>query len=90
MDGTNLDPQPMCARRRTCAYNGGKLAKAPPPPPDDPKDMGGHQEEVLSIEKFGGYKIQVKEIIEEKKRQALRSKVKEEKNLRDIRGIEGR
>ena len=52
--------------------------------------MGGHQEEVLSIEKFGGYKIQVKEIIEEKERQALRSKVKEEKNLRDIRGIEGR
>ena len=34
---------------------------------------------LLSIEKFGEYKTEVKEIIEERKRQALRNKVKEEK-----------
>ena len=35
----------------------------------------------LSIEKFGGYKTEVIEIIEERERQALRNKVKEEKHL---------
>ena len=43
------------------------------------KDSGEDQEGVLSIEKFGGYKTQVKERIEE--RQALRNKVKEEKHF---------
>ena len=28
------------------------------------KDSGGDQEEVLSLEKFGGYKTEVREIIE--------------------------
>ena len=46
-------------------------------------DLRGDQEEVLSIEKFGGYKTDVKE----RERQALRNKVKEEKHLRDIRGV---
>ena len=54
------------------------------------KGVGGGQEEVRSTEKFGGYKTEVKEIIEERERQTLRSKVKEEKHLRDIRGVEGR
>ena len=44
------------------------------------KDLGGNQEEILrSIEKFGGYKTEIKEGIEEKERQALRNKVKEGK-----------
>ena len=46
------------------------------------KDLGGDQEEVLSIEKFGGDKTEVKEIIEERERLALRNKVDEEKHLR--------
>ena len=45
------------------------------------KDLGGDQEEVLSIEKFGGYKTEVEEIIEEKERLALRNMVEEEKRL---------
>ena len=45
------------------------------------KDLGGYQEEVLSTEKFGGYKTQVKERIEKRERLALRNKVKEEKSL---------
>ena len=54
------------------------------------KDLRGDQEEVLSIKKFGGYKTEVKEIIEERERLALRNKAKAEKHLRDIRGVEGR
>ena len=42
------------------------------------KDLGGDQEEVLSIEKFGGYKIEARERIEETERQALRNLVKKE------------
>ena len=42
------------------------------------KDSGGGQDEALSIEKFGGYKTDVKERIEERERLALRNKVKEE------------
>ena len=44
------------------------------------------------MEKFGGYKTEVKEIIEERERLlvALRNKVKEEKHLRDIREVGGR
>ena len=52
--------------------------------------LGGDQEEVLSIEKFGGYKTEVKETIEERERLALRNKVKEEKHLGDIRRVDGR
>ena len=51
------------------------------------KDMGGNQEEILSIEKFGGYKAEVKERIEIWERLALRNKVKEEEHLRDVRGV---
>ena len=40
------------------------------------KGLGGNQEEVLSIEKFGGYKTEVKERIQERERLALRNKVK--------------
>ena len=46
------------------------------------KDMGGKQEEIQSIEKFGGYKTEVKERIELSQRLALRNKVKEEEHLR--------
>ena len=41
------------------------------------------------MEKFGGYKTEVKEIIEERETLALRNKVKEEKH-RVIRGLEER
>ena len=46
----------------------------PPPPP-------------LSMEKFSGYKTEVKERIEERERPALRNKVKEEKHLEIYRGL---
>ena len=43
---------------------------------------------ILSIEKFGGYKTEeVKEIIEGRERQALRSKVEEEKHLEIYGGL---
>ena len=45
------------------------------------KDLGRDQEEVLSIEKFGGYKTEVKGRIEEREALALREKVKEKKHL---------
>ena len=44
------------------------------------KDLGGVQEEA-SIEKFGGYKTEVKGVIKERERLALINKVKEEKRL---------
>ena len=37
------------------------------------KDFGENQEEVLSIEKFGGYKTEVKERIEERESLVLRN-----------------
>ena len=40
------------------------------------EDVGGDQEEVLSIEKFGGCRTEVKQIVEERERLALRNKVK--------------
>ena len=46
--------------------------------------------DILSIEKFGGYKTEVKEGIEERGRLALRSKANEDKHSRDIPGFEGR
>ena len=42
------------------------------------KVIPGNQEEILSIEKFAGYKTEVKERIETRERLTLRSKVKEE------------
>ena len=49
--------------------------------------IGGNQEEILlSIEKFAGYKTEVKERIELRERLALRNELKEEEHLRDIRG----
>ena len=51
------------------------------------KGLGGDQEEVLSTEKFGGYKTEVKEVIEERERLALRTKVKEEKHLQIYGGL---
>ena len=46
------------------------------------KDIGGNQEEILSIEKFAGYKTEVKEMIEIRESSlALRNKVKEEEHL---------
>ena len=51
------------------------------------KDIGGNQEEILlSIEKFGGYKTEVKERIETRERLALRNKVKEEEHLERFTG----
>ena len=51
------------------------------------EDLGGDQEEVLSIEEFGGYKTVVKERIEERERLALRKKGEIGEPLRDIRGL---
>ena len=44
------------------------------------KELRGDLEKELSIEKFGGYKTEVKERIEEREKLALRNKVKEEKH----------
>ena len=54
------------------------------------KDIGGNQEEIPSIEKFAGYKTEVKERIEIRDRLALRNKVKEAEHLRDLRGVKRR
>ena len=51
------------------------------------KDIGGNQEEILSIEKFAGYKTEVKERIEIRERLALRNKVKEEEHLKVYGGL---
>ena len=47
---------------------------------------------MLSIEKFGGYKTEVKQrkLVEERERLALRNMVKEEKHLEINGGVEGR
>ena len=50
------------------------------------KDLGD-QEKIVSIEKLGGYKTEVKERIEERKRLVLRNKVKEEKHLKIYGGL---
>ena len=41
------------------------------------KKLGGDQEEVLSIDKFGGCKTEVKKITEERERLALRKEVRQ-------------
>ena len=40
------------------------------------KDLGGNREEILPIDKFGGYTTKVKERIEVRERLALRNKVR--------------
>ena len=54
--------------------------------------LGGNEEEVLqlSIEKFAGYKTEVREKIEIREMLALRNKVKEEEHLRDLRAVKRR
>ena len=54
------------------------------------KEMGENQEETLSIEKFAGYKTEVKGKIDIRERLALRNKVKEEEHFRDLRGVKRR
>ena len=49
--------------------------------------LGGDQEEILSIDKFGGFKTEVKEVIEERGRLALRNKVKQGKHLEIYGGL---
>ena len=44
------------------------------------KDLDEDQKDILSLEKFGGYKTEVKERIEEREMLALRNKVNEEKH----------
>ena len=44
----------------------------------------------MSIEKFGGYKTEVKEKIEDSERLALRNMVKSEKHSGDKQGVEER
>ena len=48
------------------------------------KDIGGNQEEILSIEKFAGCMTEVKEEIELRERLALRNKVKEAEHLETV------
>ena len=50
------------------------------------KDVGGNQEEILSIEKFGGYRTDEKERIQIRERLARRNKVKEEEQLEITEG----
>ena len=51
------------------------------------RDIGGDQEEILSMETSGGYKTEVQETIEERERQALRNKLKEEKHVKIYGGL---
>ena len=51
------------------------------------KDIGGNQGEILSIEKFAGYKTEVKERPEIGEMLALRNKVKEEERLEIYGGL---
>ena len=51
------------------------------------KHIGGNREEILSIEKFAGYKTEVKEKIEIREKLALRNKVKEEELLEIYAGL---
>ena len=53
------------------------------------KHTAGNQEEILSTEKFGGYKPKAKERIQIRERLALRNNVKEE-HLGDIRWVKRR
>lgn len=51
------------------------------------QDIGGNPEEILSIEKFGGFKTEVNERIEIRERLALRNKVNEEEHLELYGGL---
>ena len=53
-------------------------------------DMGGNQEELLPLEKFAGYKTEVKERPEIGEMLALRNKVKEEERLEIYGGLRRR
>ena len=48
--------------------------------------LGGNQEEILSIDIFGGYRTEVKERIERSEMLALRNKVKEVEHEKNIWG----
>ena len=53
------------------------------------EEIGGNQEEILSIQKFGGYKTKVKErITGGRDRLALRNKMKRRNTCRDIKRFE--
>ena len=52
--------------------------------------IGGNQEEMLTIEKFAGYKTEVEEKIQIRERLALRNKVKEEEYLEFYGGFKRR
>ena len=51
------------------------------------KDVRASEEDILSIEKFAGYKTKVKKRIEIWERHALRKKVKEEEHLEIYGGV---
>ena len=52
--------------------------------------IGGNQEEMLTIEKFAGYKTEVEEKIQIRERLALRNKVKEEHSKEIYQGVKRR
>ena len=45
-------------------------------------DIGGKQEEVMSVGKFGRYKAEIEEMIVRRERLALRNKIKSGNTLR--------
>ena len=51
------------------------------------RDIGGNEENTLSIEKFAGYKTEVKENIEIRERLALKNKVKEKEHFEIFGGL---
>ena len=51
------------------------------------KDIGGNQEKLMSVGKFGRYKAQVEERMERRERLALRNKVESENNLEIYGGL---
>ena len=51
------------------------------------KGLGENQEEILYIDKFGGYKAEVLQRVEVKEKPAPRKKANEEENLEDLRRV---
>ena len=54
------------------------------------KELGGDYEEVLSIEKFGGYKTELKKNNRRKGKVSAKKEGETEETLGDIRRVEGR
>ena len=51
------------------------------------KEIGGNQDEILSIDEATGYKTKVRDMIEKRGKETLRCKVDEEEHLRIYGGL---